>query len=355
MKVLVTGATGLIGAHLVRALLDRGWQVRALVRETSRRDFLADLPVEIAAGDVLKADPDLDTACADRDAVFHAAAHFAYSGVDTATLHATAVTGTENMLAACARMGVPRVVVTSSSVVFGHCDAPRCIDEFAGLASGDGEPPYVAAKIAQHRRALELGATLKLDVRLACPTMTLGPTSGRLGPSNGLVVAYLADPFGCTFPGGVNLVAARDVATGHALIAEHGTPGESYLLGSENLTWQQIHAAIAELTGVAPPRLVLNQTLTYLAATAEELRSAIVGRTPLSTREQAAMVGRYYWYSHAKAAAIGYAPVPARAALIETIAWLAASTHVSREVRAGMHLAADIYRFRVTAARGEPA
>ncbi len=285
MKALVTGAAGLIGAHLVRTLLARGWQVRALMRETSRRDSLAGLPVEIAIADVLNAGRELDLACAGCDMVFHGAAHFAYSGVDAATLHATAVTGTETVLAACARMGVPRVVVTSSSVVFGHRDAATCVDETAGLASGDGEPPYVAAKIAQHRRALELGVALKLDVRLACPTMTLGPTGGRLGPSNGLVVAYLADPFGCTYPGGCNLVAARDVANGHALIAEHGAPGESYLLGSENLTWQQIHTAIAELAGVAPPRLELNQTLTFLAATAEELRASIGrARTAIDAR-----------------------------------------------------------------------
>jgi dihydroflavonol-4-reductase len=355
VKALVTGAVGLIGTHLVRALLGRGWQVRALVRETSRRDSLADLPVQFAVADVLNAGRDLDVACVGCDMVFHCAAHFAYSGVDAAALHATAVTGTENMLAACARMGVPRVVVTSSSVVFGHRDAAICIDETAGLASGDREPPYVVAKIAQHRRAVELGAALKLDVRLACPTMTLGPTTGLLGPSNGLVVAYLSDPFGCTFPGGCNLVAAHDIAIGHALIAEHGAAGESYLLGSEDLTWQQIHAAIAELAGVSPPRMELNQTLTFLAATAEELRAAIGCRAPLSTREQAAMVGRYYWYSHRKAAELGYAPIPARAALIETISWLATSPHVSREVRAGMHLAADIYRFRATTARGCPA
>jgi dihydroflavonol-4-reductase len=355
MKALVTGATGLIGAHLVRALLDRGWQVRALVRETSRRGSLADLPVEIAIADVLSAGRDLDMACSGCDVVFHSAAHFSYSGVDAATLHTTAVAGTENTLTACARMDVPRVVVTSSSVVFGHRGAATCIDETAGLARSDGEPRYVAAKIAQHRRAVELGAALRLDVRLACPTMTLGQTTGRLGPSNGLIVAYLADPFGCTFPGGCNLVAARDVATGHALIAEHGVPGESYLLGSENLTWQQIHAAIAELSGVAPPRLELNQTLSFLAAAAIELRANFGGRAPMSTREQAAMAGRYYWYSHGKAAALGYTPVAARAALIETIAWLAASPHVSSEVRAGMHLAADIYRFRAVAAQGKPA
>jgi dihydroflavonol-4-reductase len=260
-----------------------------------------------------------------------------------------AVTGTANMLAACARMGVHRVVVTSSSVVFGQRETANCIDETAGLAGDIGEPPYVAAKIAQHRRALELAAVLKLDVRLACPTMTLGPTAGRLGPSNGLIVTYLADPFACTYRGGCNLVTARDVATGHVLIAEQGAPGEAYLLGSENLTWQQIHAAIAELAGVAPPRLELNQTLAFLAATAEELHAAIGDRIPLSTREQVSMVGRHYWYSHTKAAALGYAPVSARAALIETISWLAASSHISREIRAGMHLAADIHRFRATA------
>jgi dihydroflavonol-4-reductase len=355
MKALVTGAAGLIGAHLVRTLLDRDWQVRALVRETSRRESLADLPVEFAIADILRAGPDLDMACADCDVVFHGAAHFAYAGVDAATLHATAVDGTENTLVACARMGVPRVIVTSSSVVFGHRKAALCTGESGGLPGGDEQPPYVAAKVAQHRRALELGAAMKLDVRLACPTMTLGPTAARLGPSNGLIVAYLADPLGCTFPGGCNLVAARDVASGHVLIAEQGVAGESYLLGSENLTWQQIHTAVAELAGVAPPRLELSQTLAFLAATAEELRATIGGRAPLSTREQAAMAGRYYWYSHHKAAALGYAPAPARAALIETISWLAASAHISREVRSRMRLAADIYRFRAAVAQGEPA
>jgi len=339
----------------VRVLLDRGHAVRALVRDDSRRDALAGLPVEVVAADLLNAGREPDLACAGCDVVFHTAAHFAYSGIAASELHATAVGGTETVLTACARMNVPLVVVTSSSVVFGHSSSATCVDEAAGLANSEGESPYVAAKIAQHRRALEFGAALRLDVRLACPTMTLGPTAARLGPSNGLIVAYLADPFACTFPGGCNLVAARDVAAGHVLIAEHGAAGDSYLLGSANLTWQQIHSAIAELAGVAPPRLELNQTLSFLGAAGEELSAAMRGRTPLSTREQAAMVGRHYWYSHAKAAGLGYAPAPARVALIETISWLAASPHISREVRAGMHLADDIYRFRASATRGNAA
>src|SRR5439155_14649781 len=75
MRALVTGATGLIGAHLVRTLADRGYQVRALVRETSPRDALTGVPAEIVIADVLNAGRDQDAACADCDIVFHAAAH----------------------------------------------------------------------------------------------------------------------------------------------------------------------------------------------------------------------------------------------------------------------------------------
>ncbi|HEY2620563.1 MAG TPA: NAD-dependent epimerase/dehydratase family protein [Acetobacteraceae bacterium] len=344
----MTGAAGLIGAHIVHALVGAGHEVRCLVRRTSRRGPLDGLPVTWFVADLLHADQELDTACAECDVVFHTAALFAYGVVKPTLLHGTAVAGTEALLRACARQGVRRAVVTSSSVVFGHRTDAASIDETAILIRGDGEPPYVAAKIAQHQRSVKLGENLKLDVRFACPTMTVGPTSARLGPSNGMIVAYLADPFRSTYPGGCNIVSARDVAAGHLLIAARGTAGESYLLGSENLAWQQIHGMIAELTGVAPPRVELNHASAFLAATAEEIRAAMSGCPALSTREQAAMVGRRYWYSHAKAAALGYAPSPARDALIETISWLAASPHITREVRARMHLSADIYRFRAT-------
>jgi dihydroflavonol-4-reductase len=182
--------------------------------------------------------------------------------------------------------------------------------------------------------------------------MTLGPSGARLGPSNGLIVAYLMDPLRCTYPGGCNLVSVRGVASGHVLIAERGVAGESYLLGSANMTWREIHTAIAELAGVAAPRLELTHSLAYLAATVDEIRSALAHRVALSTREQAEMVGRRYWYSHAKAAGIGYSPIPARDALVETIAWLAASPHVTRETRINMRLADEVYQFRARGIAG---
>ena len=346
MRCLVTGAAGLIGAHIVRALVGAGHQIRCLVRPASRRDSLDDLPVQMIVADLLRSDSDLDAACAGCDTVYHTAALFRFGAADRAVLHATAVAGTEALLRACARQAVRKVIVTSSSVVFGYRDDATSIGESATLAAGEGEPAYVAAKLAQHRRALRLGETLRLDVRFACPTMTIGATGSRLGPSNGMIVAYLADPFASTFSGGCNIVSARDVALGHLLIAEHGRAGESYLLGAENLAWRELHGMIADLCGVPPPREPPRPRPRERPRSGSARRAAMAGRQALSTREQAAMVGRYYWYSHAKAAALGYAPGTARDALVETISWLAASPHVTREIRTRMHLAADIYRFR---------
>ncbi|MEJ0015125.1 MAG: NAD-dependent epimerase/dehydratase family protein [Acetobacteraceae bacterium] len=348
MRALVTGATGLIGAQIVRALVADGIEVRCLVRPSSRLAALDGLPLQWAVADLADADAGLDDACAGCDIVFHTAAQFAYGGSDAAMMQ-VAVAGSERLLRACARTGVRRIVLTSSSVVFGHARDGVPVTEDAPLAASADEPGYVAAKIAQHRRAQALAELLDLDIRYACPTMAIGPTGSSLGPSNAMLVAYLADPFRSTYPGGCNLVAARDVAAGHLLIAAAGRAGESYLLGAQNLTWRQIHGMIAELAGVAPPQVELTHAAAFLAAAAEELRAKLAGRTALSTREQAGMVGRHYWYSHARAAALGYAPVPARAALVEAISWLAASPHVSRETRACMRLAEDIYRFRATA------
>jgi dihydroflavonol-4-reductase len=346
VKALVTGATGLIGAHIVRALLAAGHDVCCLVRATSACDVIDKLPVTRVIADVTQPSANLDAACRDCNTVFHTAAHFAYVGFSSDELHQTAVAGTDAVLNACARQNVGKIVVTSSSVVFGHTGDGTLVHEAKAPVAASGEAPYVAAKIAQHRHALRLADQLGLDVRLACPTMTIGPTTARLGPSNGAIVSYLTDPLCSSYPGGCNIVAARDVAAGHLAIAESGSAGESYLLGSGNMTWQQIHSMIAGLAGVASPRFHLSHAAAYLAATGEEIRAALTGRAPLSTREQAVMVGRYYWYSHDKAAGLGYAPASVHDAMVETLSWLAASRHISRAVRARMHLSHEIYRFR---------
>ena len=351
MKVLVTGANGLIGANLVRELLAGGHAVRAFVRKSSDLRSLAGLPVELAYGDVLRPET-LTAAAAGCELVFHAAAVFAYWGVSSAELETTAVQGTQNVIDAARAAGVRRLVLTSSSVVFGSSTRPVLRDESDGLRDADA-PEYVRSKATQEQAAFRRASEVGLDVVGVYPTIVVGPHDVHLSPSNAIITTYLSDPFRMTFPGGCNIVAVQDVARGHILAALHGQPGGRYLLGSENLEWAAIHRVIAELCGVPAPLVYANHTGSYLAAAAAELNAWFTHQPPLTTRAQAKMVGRYYWYRHERAAQLGYAPRPARAALAEAAAWLAASPHVSTQLRATLQLSREVYQARAGMAQRE--
>jgi dihydroflavonol-4-reductase len=337
MKAMVTGANGLIGANLVRELLQEGHEVRAFVRATGDLRALDGLDVEILTGDVLRGEKMVEAArgC---DVLFHAAAVFAYWGYSSAQLENIAVTGTRNALEAARRAGVGRVVLTSSSVVLGSSTKREVRDEKCPLDENN-PPPYLTAKAIQESIAFTLAAELDLELVAVCPTMSVGPHDYRLGPSNAIICSYLADPFKITFPGGCNIVSVHDVAKGHVLAATRGRPGARYVIGSENLEWPAIHEIISDLCGVPGPHFQANHTSSFLAATAQELVSWLTQTRPLTSREQAKMVGRFYWYSHALATSeLGFKPRPARQALAEAIGWLLRSSQISPALRATLKL-----------------
>lgn len=353
MKVLVTGANGLIGANLVRELLKSGYQVRAMVRPSSDVQYLQGLDIETVYGDVLQAES-LISAATDCELIFHTAALFTYWDMSFSGLESLAVDGTLNVIDAAAMTGVSRVMLTSSSVVLGASDRPLLRNESDEL-DHEESTPYVISKTLQEQRAFEHAAAKGVDLIALCPTMSVGPYGYRLGPSNGLIVAYLQDNTRATFPGGCNIVSVRDVARGHIIAAEKGAAGERYLLGSENLSWSAIHKIISELCGLGGPLWQTNHTVSYLAASWLELVGRLTRTSPLTTRAQARMVGRYYWYDHARIGELGYQPVPARQALAEAIAWLAASPHISRKLRSSMRLSGEVYMARKTLEKRSPA
>ena len=352
MRALVTGANGLLGANIARELLRQGMEVTGLVRPGADLCGLAGLPIAMTYGDVLDP-PSLDPATKGQDLVFHTAVPFSYWGHEPADMTRTAVEGSRNVLAAAAAAGVRRVVMTSSSVTLGASYKPEARDETVSAEDDAGESPYVLAKIAQERQALETARQLGVEIVFACPTMSVGPFGAALGPSNGVVTSYLADPLKLTWAGGCNIVSVHDVALGHVLLAVSGEPGQRYVLGSENLRWAEIHGLVAELSGAPAPRGEASAVACYALAVAEETRARITGDAPLATRAQARMVGRFYWYSHDRAAALGYRPRPARQALAEATAWLAAGRHVSRETRTGLRLHRDVHAARLALAASE--
>lgn len=354
MKALVTGATGLVGMHIVRGLLEEGHGVRALVRPTSDLRGVATLPIETVQGDVLDL-ASLRRAASGCDVLFHAAAHFTYWGDALNELEDTALRGTANVLKAASSAKVSRVVVTSSSVIFGYGDDPSIRDEQCEIVEDQRMPLYVWSKIRQDKLALEKACDLGLDLILVCPTMAVGPAGPTLGPSNALLVTYLADPFRLTYPGGCNIVAARDVGRGHVLAAMQGESAERYILGGENLEYATLHKIVADLCGVSQPALTASHATSFLGASLEELKARVVGRPPITTRAQATMLGRYYWYSHEKAATIGYSPRSAREAIAIALSSLVASSFVSREARARIRLSAEVHTARRALAADEVA
>jgi dihydroflavonol-4-reductase len=340
MKVLVTGATGIVGSNLVRALIAAAYDVRVLVRSSSDLRSLDGLPVDKCIGDVLD-QPSLQFAARGCSLVFHAAASFSYWGQSPDEQMDVAVRGTSNILGAAAKARVARVILTSSSIVLGSTATPQVMDE--SITLGEREPSsYAQSKVAQERTAFETGAGLGLEVIAVCPTLAIGAFDFRLSASNANIVNYLNDPFRSTFLGGCNIVAASDVATGQIIAAERGVAGCRYVLGSENLTWQAVHALTSELTGTFGPSVVLNHTSSYLAAAAMEAAAQLSGTRPLATRDEAKMSARFYWYSHKRIGDLGYTPVAARVAIAEAVAWLILRSRISDSVVHGLVLAPEV-------------
>ncbi|MEO3714615.1 NAD-dependent epimerase/dehydratase family protein [Roseateles flavus] len=337
---LVTGATGIVGNHIVRALLEEGHPVRVLVREASDRRALAGLAVQVFEGDVLDVDS-VQRAATGCDWVFHAAAVFAYTGMAAEAQADLAVRGTRHVLLAAQRAGVGRVVVTSSSVTLGSSTVPLVLDEDAVF--DEREPSdYVQSKLRQEEAAFEAGVRLGLEVLTVNPTLVIGAHDHRLGPSNANLVNYLNDPLRCTFLGGCNVVAAPDVGQAHLVAALRGEAGRRYVAGSENLRWEALHALVSELAGTFGPTLTLNHTAAYLAAAGMEAAARLAGRAPQVTRDEARMACRFYWYRHERLAALGWRPRPARKALAEALAWVLARGHVSDAVTARLRLLPEV-------------
>ncbi len=344
MKVAVTGANGLIGSNLCRELCRQGFEVCAVVRQTSDLSQIQDLPLTFHNADVTTDAEALKTAFAECRWVFHCAMTFTYDMSAASDLASSASAGTDNVLSAAKLAGVDRVVLTSSSVVFGYSDFPAIVSEQA--LSADENNTYIAAKIRQLAHARALGKELAIDVVFTCPTITVGGFVTKLGPSNGQIMSYLSDPFRFSFPGGCNVVSARCVAEGHVLVADKGEVGRCYILDGENVTWREFHALVGELAGIGEPGYNLNYTQGYLAASWEELRARFAGRDARIDRAQAAMAGRYYWYQGVETAQLGYQRSHAREALAEALSWLVQSDLCDRNTRSRLLLHRDVYAVR---------
>ena len=314
--ILVTGASGFLGWHVARVLIERGCRVRALVRPGSR---VAELPVETVAGD-LRDPASLARAVEGCSLLFHVAADYRLWARDPRELYQSNVEGTRNLLGAARRAGVERVVYTSTVGCIGI--PPGGIgDENTPVSLDDMAGDYKRSKFQAEQVALEF-ARDGFPVVIVNPTAPVGDHDVKPTPTGKIVADFLAGAMPAFIDTGLNIVDARDTAEGHWLACQRGRIGERYILGAENLTLAEILRKLAAITGRKAPQVRLPYAVAYCAGACSTGWAEITGRPPRVPLDAVRMARKKMWVTHEKARwELGFDPRPAEAALAQAVEW----------------------------------
>jgi dihydroflavonol-4-reductase len=262
MTVVVTGAAGHIGGTLVRALLARGRSVRALVHRDRRA--LHGLDVELVEGDVCDA-VSLQRALDGAEVVYHAAARISLLVNEWPLLEAVNVVGTRNVVEACRRCGVRRLVHFSSIHALRQEPLDLPVDESRPLVESDGHPPYDRSKAAgerEVRRAIAQG----LDAVILNPTAIIGPYDYRPSHIGAGLLALGRGRLPALVAGGFDWVDVRDVVEGALRAEERAPKGARYLLSGHWVSMRHLASMVEAITGVRAPRFVSPLGLAYVGA-----------------------------------------------------------------------------------------
>jgi dihydroflavonol-4-reductase len=298
MATLVTGATGFLGSHLVRALVEQGERVRVLVRPETNPRTLLDLPVEIVWGDVMSP-PSIGAAMRGVERVYHTAAKVAIGARRDDGMSLLNVQGTRHVLEAAWRWGVERVVYTSSVAAIGATDTRTLLTE-DDIYSGRGTfLPYARSKVLADRSVMQF-VRRGLPVVPVYPTLFMGTgdkylhtTKTVLRYLEGRALGYVAGGFGCT--------DVRDVAQGHVLAMTRGAVGRRYILGGWNVTVCEFYRLLERVTSIPAPRLRLPPTLAYLIAAVTQWAEPMRGKPPVVTTGELESACLYWFYDYKRA------------------------------------------------------
>ena len=219
-KSLVTGGSGFIGSHLVRALAKRGDELRLLARKKTSLDHLEGIEFERRTGDVTDRAA-VRRALKDVDRVFHCAGVTSMRPGAGDHVFEVNVGGTRNICEEALRAEVERVVVTSSVGAIGPAKPGTTADESQPFRAGGLGVTYINSKHEAEAEAWRIAAH-GLNVVAVNPSFVLGPDDPK-GTSNRLISRFLLRRLPAYVEGGLNIVDVRDVATGHVLADEKGT------------------------------------------------------------------------------------------------------------------------------------
>ncbi len=338
MSVLITGATGYIGCHVLEQLLRTGEGVHVLSRkvpvdpDNPASRLIAEGDAKMFRGDVLDS-YSVQRAMKGCDRVFHIAAFAQNWARDRTMFNTVNVGGVLNVLRAAQSLGVRRVVVTSSVVTCGPSNGLP-----VDTSTARSVPPltdYEQSKL-DLEKAVRDWSNHGPEVVIVNPTRVFGP--GLLSEGNSvtrMVKQYIEGTWRLVLSTGNavgNYAYVRDVAAGHMLAMERGRPGERYILGGENLSFNQFFHIVANLSGFHRRLVHVPARAAIAFGAIEEARGRLAHHHPLITPGWVRTFLLDWAASSAKAQReLGYTITPFPAAIRETLNWLSAQRPLTME------------------------
>jgi dihydroflavonol-4-reductase len=314
-SVLVTGATGFIGSHVARLLAARGDEVVLAVERGSPDTAIEGLELKRVNCDVRDRRA-VRRALRGVERVFHCAGVTSVRPQDSERVFDVNVRGTKLLMEECLRAEVERVVYTSSAAAVGPAAHGKTADETQLFTAGRLGIPYVNSV---HEAEVEAMRVAAQGLPLVCvnPAICFG-AGDHLLSSTRLVRSFLLGRVPVYTDGAVSVVDVRDVAAAHLLADRRGQPGERYILGGRNFTFERLFADLGRLSGVDPPVRLPPGAARLLAA---------AGRSwPLTPVEVQAAGQRWTYRSTKAKRELGWSARPHEETLEATVAW-----HLERE------------------------
>jgi len=322
-KVLVTGATGFLGTHLVEKLKAKPAPdaqnpfIRILCRGGSR--WVGDPRIEILHGDIC--DPKaVAAAVTGVTHVFHLAGFVSRNPADAARLYETHVGGTRLLCESALAQGSPKIVLCSSSGTTAASRQPVMFTEDAVYAYDIvGHWPYYLSKIYQEKLALSYFTRNQLPVVVVNPSLLLGPGDDRHS-STGDIRIFLRGYFKNITSGGLNLVDVRDAADALIAAMKVGVPGRRYLIGGHNMTVKVFFRFLEQITGVRAPRWGLSERWARRGAALLRRLYRGLGFTYPVEDTTVEMAYRFWYVDNSRARKeFGFTPRPAEETLRDTV------------------------------------
>lgn len=288
MKTLVTGAAGFIGSSVVRELVARGREVKAMSHGGDVRN-LEGLDLEVVRADLL--DPDsLGRAMQGCDRLFHVAAlyrHWHPRGGDF--IRWVNVEGTRNVLDLALRRGLEMTVHTSSISSVGFFP-DRLSTELDFPALEDcRRQPYRESKFLSERIALEYAE--KMPLVIVNPASPIGVRDYLPTPTGRMILDFLNGKMFAYVDVGINLIDVEDMAMGFVAAEEKGGRGRRYILGNANLFLREFLEMMADMTGLPAPRVKIPRAVIRAVAEVNQVIADLTKKEPLVAVEQALHLG----------------------------------------------------------------